>query len=77
MTSVCLASYGKNFALAFSLILGKQGPSDFAQRVACGQILLKVKVTAKVQAVSECLSGLYLLNQTTFCYQPWYSDAAS
>ena len=38
---------------------------------------LKVKVTAKVQNVSECLSGWYLLNHTTFCYQDWYGDAAS
>ena len=29
----------------------------------------KVKVTVKVQNVSECLSRWYLLNHRTFCYQ--------
>ena len=33
----------------------------------------KVKVIAKVQNVSECLSEWYLLNHRTFCYQHWYS----
>ena len=37
----------------------------------------KVKVTAKVQNVSECLSILYLLNRRTFCCQTWYGFAAS
>ena len=37
----------------------------------------KVKVTARIQNVSECLSGWYLLNRRTFCYQTWYCDAAS
>ena len=31
---------------------------------------VKVKVTAKVQNVSECLSETYLLNHRTSCYQP-------
>ena len=42
-----------------------------------GIIVLKVKVTAKVQNVSECLSGQYLLNHRTFCRQTWYGYAAS
>ena len=29
----------------------------------------KVKVTAKVQNVSECLNGLYFLKHRTFCYK--------
>ena len=37
---------------------------------------LKVKVTSKVKNVSEYLSGWYLLNHKTFCYQTWYGDAA-
>ena len=37
----------------------------------------KVKVTAKVQNVSECLSRWYFLSHRTFCYQIWYGDAAS
>ena len=36
-----------------------------------------VKVIAKVQNVNECLSGWYLLNCRTFCYQTWYGDASS
>ena len=36
----------------------------------------KIKVTAKVQNVSKCLSGWYLLNHRTFCYQTWYGDPA-
>ena len=38
--------------------------------------VFEAKVTAKVQNVSECLSG-YLLNHRTFCYQTWYGNAAS
>ena len=36
-----------------------------------------VKVTAKVQNVSECLSGWYFLIRRTLCYQFWYGDPAS
>ena len=36
----------------------------------------KVKVTAKVQNVSECLSRLYFLTHWTFCYQTWYVHTA-
>ena len=42
-----------------------------------GITAFKVKVTAKVQNVSECLSGRYLLNHGTFCHQTWYGYAAS
>ena len=38
---------------------------------------VKVKVTAKVQNVSECLSRWYFLNYRTFCYQIWYGEVAS
>ena len=37
----------------------------------------KVKVTAKVQNVSECLSKWYLLNCWTFYNQIWHDDASS
>ena len=37
--------------------------------------MFEVKVTAKVQIVSECLSGQYLLNQRTFCRQTWFAYA--
>ena len=37
----------------------------------------KVKVTAKVQKVGEWSSGWHLLIRKIFCYQTWYSDAAS
>ena len=36
-----------------------------------------VRVTVKVQNVSECLSRWYFLNHRRFCYQIWYGDAAS
>ena len=39
--------------------------------------MCKVKVTVNIQNVSECLSGWYLLNRRTFCYQTWCGDAAS
>ena len=42
-----------------------------------GITAVKVKVTVKVQNVSEYLSGWYLLNGRTFWYQTWYGDAAS
>ena len=46
--------------------------------MSCGTITaFKVKVTAKVQNVSEYLSGWYHLNRRTFCYETWYGDAAS
>ena len=38
-----------------------------------GITAFKVKVTAKVQNVSECLSGWCLLNRRTFCYETWCS----
>ena len=41
-----------------------------------GVTAFKVNVTAKIQNVSECLSGWYLLNHRTFCYQTWYGDPA-
>ena len=47
---------------------------------SCGRneiTAFKVKVTAKVQIVSECLFEQYLLNHITFCYQTWYANAAS
>ena len=36
--------------------------------------VFKVKVTLKVQNVSECLSRWYLLNRRTFCYQTGYGE---
>ena len=42
-----------------------------------GITAFKVKVTAKVQNVSECLSCWYLLNHRIFCHQTWYGYAAS
>ena len=49
-------------------------------RMSCeknGITAFKVKVTGKVQNVSECLSRWYLLNHRLFCYQTWYDDTAS
>ena len=37
----------------------------------------KVKVTAKVWNISECLSWQYLLNHLTFCNQTWYGGVLS
>ena len=37
----------------------------------------RLKVTVKVQNVSECVSGWYLLNCRSFWYQIWYGNAAS
>ena len=45
--------------------------------VSYGKNGLLVKATAKVQNVSECLSGWYLLNHRTVCYQTWFVYAAS
>ena len=42
-----------------------------------GITTFKVKVTAKVQNVSECFLGQYLLIHITFCFQTWYCYAAS
>ena len=39
--------------------------------------VIKVKVTAKFQNVSECMSRWHLLNCWTFYYQTWYDDASS
>ena len=49
-------------------------------RVFCAKkwvTVFKVKVTAKAQGVSECLSGWCLLSCRSFCYQTWYGSAAS
>ena len=43
--------------------------------VGNGITAFKVKVIAKVQNVSECLSGWHLLNHRTFCCQTWYGYA--
>ena len=40
-------------------------------------VVLKVKVTAKVQIVNEFSSGPCLLNCWTFCNWAWYGDASS
>ena len=42
-----------------------------------GITAFKGKVTVKVQNVCECLSGQYLLNHRTFCYQTWYHKKCS
>ena len=39
--------------------------------------IFNVKVTAKVQNVSECFLGQSLLIHITFCVQTWYCYAAS
>ena len=40
-------------------------------------VVLKVKVTAKVEYFTEFSSGAYLLNCRTFSNQTWYGDASS
>ena len=40
-------------------------------------VVVKVKVTEKVQNASECSSGWYLLSCCTFCNQTWYGNASS
>ena len=40
-------------------------------------IAFKVKITALVQNLNDCLSSGYLLSHQTFCYQTWYSDTSS
>ena len=39
--------------------------------------VFKVEATARFQNVSKCLSGWYLLNHWTFCYQTLYGAASS
>ena len=46
------------------------------KRLDCS-VVVKVKITEKVQNYSECSSGQYLLNCWTFCNQTWYGDALS
>ena len=57
-----------DYFLQYLLTISKNGITAF-----------KDKVTVKVQNVSECLSGGYLLNHRTwtFFYQTWYGFAAS
>ena len=43
------------------------------KRLDCS-VVVKVKVTEKVQNSSECSSGWYLLSCWTLCNQTWYSD---
>ena len=40
-------------------------------------VVVKVRVTGKVQNYSECSFWRYLLNCQTFCNQTWYCDASS
>ena len=40
-------------------------------------VVVKVKVTEKVQNSSECSSGWYLFSCWTFCNQTWCGDASS
>ena len=62
------------FATKLSVIVQYHKPEC---PVKNGFTALKVKVTAKVKNVSECLPRGYLLNQRTFCRQTWYDYAAS
>ena len=48
-------------------------PECFMEKLDCFNF--KVKVTAKIQNVSECLSR-YFLKCWTFYYQTWYCDAS-
>ena len=70
-----------NQHLAISVVMSKLGLIVHHYNPECpvanGITTFKVKVTMKVQNVSECLSGWYFLNHSTFCYQVWYSDAAA
>ena len=40
-------------------------------------VVVKAKVTEKVQNSSECSWGWYLLGCLTFCNKTWYGDASS
>ena len=44
------------------------------KRLDCS-VLVKIKVTGKVENSSDCSSQRYLLNRWTFCNQTWYGDA--
>ena len=46
------------------------------KRLDC-PVVVKVKVTGRVQNSSECLSERYIFNRLTFCNQTWYGDALS
>ena len=46
------------------------------KRLDCS-VVVKVKVTGKVQNSSECSLEQYLHNRWTFCNQTWYGDAPS
>ena len=71
-------------AVSSKLLVGLQPNLVWLYNIISQNVLLKngitafkVKVTTKVQNVSECLSRLYFLNHRAFCYQIWYGDAAS
>ena len=40
-------------------------------------VVFKVKVTAKFQHFSACLSGRYRLNRSAFCNRNWYGDTSA
>ena len=64
------------FATKLGLMTHHHKLGCLVKRLDCS-VVVKVKVTEKVQNSSECLCGRYLLNCWTFCDQTWYGDASS
>ena len=76
MSFYCVSETAGPFATKLGLIVQHHKPECHVMWKN-GITVFKVTVTGKVQNVSECLSGRYLLNQGTFCCQTWYCYAAS
>ena len=64
------------FATKFGLMAHRHKLDRLVKRLNCS-VVVKVKVTRKVQNSSGCLSGWYLWNFWNFRNQIWYGDVSS
>ena len=64
------------FTTKFKWMVHPHKVDCLVKRLDCS-VVVKVKVTEKVQNFSECLSGQYLLFLWTLYNQTWYGDATS
>ena len=73
---ICLLQYFLNYFLLsdFGLMAHRHKLGCLLKRLHCC-VVLKVKVTTKVQNFNDFLSEPYLHNCWTFCNQIWYGDA--
>ena len=77
MTFWCIIWTADSFSTKLGLMAHNYNKVEcLVKRLDCC-VVVKVKVTEKVQNLNECSSKWYLLSCWTFCNQTWCGDATS